>query len=379
MLKFFLFFLSFTFILSNSLNILKYYKNKKNLINLNDIYLSNLLERNQLKQVKEQQEQEVQEQEEEQQEENDNYILLCSQYKQYKQFNLLLLNYNLTLEYYHPVYISLKDNEICYFTYSKTIKENSYYNKNHLKIYTIYNIPHILKLDESISKHIDIYNKEVQVQQQIQNNKIKNNKNNNDNKHLLTVELSYGLGVHGKGKLTQSIQDYSSTLLHLTNKILVNEIELKKHFHNFYYTTNNKLVNKLSHKLIQSQSNLFNYYNQLKDTLSNENNKIRCNYNDLHIETTKSHIIYTQHPNKKLNSMCVEFLISVASLQSEISYITITYGESISDITGRTNAPYQDAAPATDQNAWVQSGTSTDTPYTDIGIDGSGYILGMIG
>ena len=36
-----------------------------------------------------------------------------------------------------------------------------------------------------------------------------------------------------------------------------------------------------------------------------------------------------------------------------------------------------DADPATDQNAWVQSGTTDQTPYSAIGVDGTGYVLGM--
>eukprot|EP00602_Paraphysomonas_sp_CaronLab_P003300 CAMPEP_0185020344 /NCGR_PEP_ID=MMETSP1103-20130426/2933_1 /TAXON_ID=36769 /ORGANISM="Paraphysomonas bandaiensis, Strain Caron Lab Isolate" /LENGTH=880 /DNA_ID=CAMNT_0027551175 /DNA_START=787 /DNA_END=3429 /DNA_ORIENTATION=+ len=73
------------------------------------------------------------------------------------------------------------------------------------------------------------------------------------------------------------------------------------------------------------------------------------------------------------NKDCMLFLASVAVMTHGVSHVSVHEG-----LHMNTESVDTTLANATDQNAWIQSGDHTDTPYTDIGLDGKGYVLGMI-
>jgi hypothetical protein len=231
----------------------------------------------------------------------------------------------------------------------------------------------------------------------------------------VTIELAYGLGVSAKGiqNLPFSLKEYSHHFLSLVSETLSDSSLLDRHWNRFYWTsllaqhTSENTFN--THRATSAERSLQEriesdrqFYDRLRSLThqgaqgqahsrggggGSESLLLKCNFNELKIQTTKSHILYTLLPSHSLsvseteeaNDHCLQFLMTVAVLQDEISFVSVTYGETMEGMTERTNAPYQEAAPATDQNSWVQSGTATETPYSDIGIDGTGYLLGMIG
>ena len=77
---------------------------------------------------------------------------------------------------------------------------------------------------------------------------------------------------------------------------------------------------------------------------------------------------------------------SLASLRPEVVIVSANRGVShpkdvrvpddVMRAAANPSVPYTTAGAATDQNAYVQSGNSVDTPYSDIGVDGSSYVLG---
>jgi hypothetical protein len=77
-------------------------------------------------------------------------------------------------------------------------------------------------------------------------------------------------------------------------------------------------------------------------------------------------------------------LASLASLHSDITHVIFHSAEQILETerteteSQLTSGPYNLGLPATDQNQYVQSGDELLTPYSDVGIDGTGYVLGMI-
>jgi hypothetical protein len=82
--------------------------------------------------------------------------------------------------------------------------------------------------------------------------------------------------------------------------------------------------------------------------------------------------------------LCALQLASLASLHSDITHVIFHSAEKILTIQSSetesqlTSGPYDTGLPATDQNQYVQSGDELLTPYSDLGVDGSGFVLGMI-
>jgi hypothetical protein len=106
-----------------------------------------------------------------------------------------------------------------------------------------------------------------------------------------------------------------------------------------------------------------------------------CTFLDIHpskleLHASKSHLVITNTDRSALSAKCMSFLASVATRHPHVSHVQAhggyrSLGSSMPyDTPGSKNA--------TDQNAWIQSGTSTEKPYSDMGIAGEGYIFGMI-
>lgn len=304
---------------------------------------------------------------------NDTYYLICIPYQSSNQFYQYLNDFSTsadTLHHYHPIFHSKKVDQSCLMTTYSFINMITTIEKINLSpsSITVTKIPHILKLHQStlLSSSKSLPHRPI------------------------TIELSYGFGVNAKGFYKQSIHEYSRKFLHLATQILSDQSLLEKHWNQFYWTTNSKYTKNIQKNLLKlSELRIPSEYLELL-AFTSQQSQLRssspvgglCNFHSLQIQTTKSHILYTTTTtttSEILNINCIKFLTTVASLQSEISFISISYGESLESITERSNTPYENADPATDQNAWIQSGTSTETPYSDIGIDGTGYLLGMIG
>jgi hypothetical protein len=75
------------------------------------------------------------------------------------------------------------------------------------------------------------------------------------------------------------------------------------------------------------------------------------------------------------------FAASLAALDPRVSAVSAHRGEQLRrDVQAAANpsTPFEQAGAPTDQNAFVQSGNSLDTPYSALGIDGTGYVLGEV-
>jgi hypothetical protein len=287
--------------------------------------------------------------------------LFCSAYQKSPQLSdFLTKTISLSSKEFHPIYHSQKNDLTCFLAMNDNFIQTKFSNKIPNE-FTVTKIPHILKLHHSTLLSSPMNEKLLKME------------------HPLTIEMAYGLGVGGKGSLTLTPKEYSVHFLHKATQILNDQLLLEQHWKAFYWTSYSPKFNDQS-SIPKEYSELVSFTREISSQHSQ-----KCNFNTLQIQTSRSHILYsisspssTSH-HQPINQYCLSFLMTVASLQSEISFISVTYGETIDAISDQSNAPYEDADPATDQNAWIQSGTSTETPYTDIGIDGTGYLLGMIG
>lgn len=119
-----------------------------------------------------------------------------------------------------------------------------------------------------------------------------------------------------------------------------------------------------------------------------------CNYSEL--EVASDSLVLSVTVPTGFPSHCLLLLSSFAALHPDVVHISTSHGVYSQDtsalaVNERSSPPpvkegvvsteavfVESAVSPTDQNAWVQSGNSYDQPYSQIGLDGTGYTLGLI-
>lgn len=248
---------------------------------------------------------------------------------------------------YHPIYISRKSNRVCL-----ALSLDSDESKSKLKalgIMELLSIPHTIKFHRET--HISVV-------------EILKNKGLND---LYLLEVTLGLGLRKKTAtlLSSTQSDFESTLKVDLQIILDDDAALQKHWRQFFWTSN--AYKGSTHSAWSAVHNLsFSH----------------CQFQQMHVErigSTSASMLLTAGPSE-----CLLLVASVAAVRPEVSRVGFHSRQTAS--TEPTAAAYAEevvsyaygAPSATDQNAWIQSGTTTKTPYSDVGLDGEGYVLGLI-
>ena len=309
--------------------------------------------------------------------------LLCGPYEESKLIREYLESAEAKEHEYHPVYFSKKENRACYSYHDSNPQRDISTTGTASSLardITVTPVPHILKIDPSV----DFVLNEFKAVSSTRTQNIPSIKQN------VPVILEIGLfsGVPGKegSRMDQDLHnvaysDIMSTMTRVLNRRDVNE----EHFQSFYYTklpidgSRDDLISRRHDEYKAS----FNHA-ECQELLSSA----VVEYLDAHISIAISEDYTSSKVSTDTFSPCLRALTSVASLHSHVSHIsahiphfTMTDEsiegevEVVSDSVDWTLAP-----PATDQNAYVQSGTSEQYPYTIDGLelDGNGYVLGMI-
>ena len=264
--------------------------------------------------------------------------IICSDYEKSQKLALALKS-ELHSTRYHPVHYSVVTNKAC-FVISAGSDLTTFQNLPYETILT--KIPVALKINPSM---FDLIKRMSKVD-------------------ILVIEVFMGLGVNGKGVVdyhsTQSIVDEATSILE-TDRLR------SEHFSRFFFTADIVIGSKLASNLI---SEYFKSALRQKDS---------CNYKEFSVELSRA--MWSMRVAGHAGAHCLALLASVLALRPDVSYILAHQGYQ-SSIDGVADAmasePYTGAEPATDQNAWVQSGNSMDTPYSSIGINGSSYVVGII-
>jgi hypothetical protein len=330
-------------------------------------------------------------------------FLACSSYSSAK-----VLEGYVTQNYlsYHPVHLSRKSDRICF-----TMTGKSSFTENYLpKEITLSTIPHILKLDDQLP--------------QILNQLTSNNKS-----PLVpfVLEIGLGLGIQGKGIYSASSTSSTSIPSSDHSHLQIAQIILQKmksfqsdtqlfntHLHQFFYS-NEKISKHFQKVRIESLNDDNKKHKKSQDPFSTsqvytfgnlKNSLTDCNFDRLTVTALRSHVTFTTKKNyHDFPPSCYLILASIATVSESVSHVTGHYQphtilptDNIHDVSSTTftspssssssrvllvdqfstSVDYALASNATDQNSWCQSYTSTQTPYSDIGLDGSGYVVGMI-
>jgi hypothetical protein len=213
-----------------------------------------------------------------------------------------------------------------------------------------------------------------------------------------TVEIGVGVGVLGKGldALTsagdrgkspaQTHQGIWSSISDKLTGLQSDRSMHSTHVEDFFWTSNKHGLKSSSRFLASSTVNdavispavAFDMTSsRFEHALS-----LSCDFSDADVTYLQSHVSVsmdatTHHPE------CMLLLASVASLNPLVSHV----GAYSSEINLETKEMKSVAADdvfanttqnSTDQNAFTQTGSALTTPYSDIGLDGSNYVLGMI-
>ena len=280
------------------------------------------------------------------------HVLICSTYQDYP-----LLQKTIPQDSdYHPVLHSLKNDKSCILTTGET-SNLMFSDEKYALPFTRSVIPHAIKYHDSIDKAID-----------------------SKSSDYITLEVSIGLGVSGKGVDKTKLNEFVESLYGEATDLLQNEKLAVEHWEKFYWTS------ELSKKTAEMNSK-FDAENAQKFRRSSKQGA-KCNYKSLmSISLSQSYISFTASTKDHgYESDCIRLLATVAAMHPSVSHVSAHLGVHPTDATKPNEAESlssidfadPDAGPATDQNAWVQSGTTDQTPYSEIGVDGTGYVLGNL-
>lgn len=269
-------------------------------------------------------------------------MIACTSYTNGPTLNSLLSS-KLASHDFHAVYFSSKNNRACY-SISVDSKSPIVTDLNGHGI-SVSAVPSAIKLDESVERLA---------------NAIAEGKRNH---FVLEISVGIGMGNKGLSKRDGSHSSLGKSLIQQATNVLSDNTLLSKHWETFFWTSHSAKT-----------SILFNERKYSRFLSSTDS--LECSFNDLEIDSSPSHVLLIS--NDAVSSQCMLYLATIASLRRDVNLVS-AYSTEFSSNTKAEAVPYDDAtAIPTDQNAWVQSGNSIDTPYTDMGVDGYNYVCGYI-
>lgn len=269
--------------------------------------------------------------------------LLCSSYK-----------YATTLQYVldssvlasHPVYLSKQENSICHVTFGQ-VNEVSDISTRHSLI-RAEKLPLSIKMDRSV--HI-VHNAILA----------------GSPLHAVDIDISVGVGVRGKGL---DLTDTSEVVEHIfqQSKTLNIDNEARRKY------TQQLDVSAVEGK--EKRVDVSKHRRKISDAFS-----VACDFSRSPSEQLQSHVSIrltsSQFKSHTSYANCLLQLTFLAMLNSGVTHIAVHPAPVLLN-EGAASEPYLSGSPATDQNAFVQSASESDKPYSDIGLTGHGYVLGMI-
>jgi hypothetical protein len=271
----------------------------------------------------------------------------------------------------HPVYSSWRDQRVCYTFQTKNSPPVLLKSLSHANIdLTI--IPPMLKFDDSIESLLD-------PRLQYPDGMMRDED--------LVLEVALGLGVQGKG-IEEAHSVIGEELLTRADILLGDASALAAHWQSFYWTSPAALTAHITPDATPSTSTTTSTANLLLNELHTRRDRFftsggaaknrPCDYSievgsrsHLHITAPASIATLTDH-----SAACLVFLASVAVMTPGVSHVSAFRGYATMEDPSEDTETVQKNS--TDQNAWLQSGNHDDTPYSDIGIDGEGYVLGIV-
>jgi hypothetical protein len=292
--------------------------------------------------------------------------LLCSSYKSGEKMKTAFQSNKLSA---HPVYLSKTQDSICHIALS-TSYEITQLTRQH-KFIRVSKISRALKVDDTVySIYDDILMSEEPM--------------------AVDLDISLGLGVNGKGlRLGQHthqsvLHDVMASSASLSSPATRNDYS-QKLAHN--------MIKKETHTSLRTSTSVSKLFSKYNDRTTRALQQI-CDFSTLKAEHLQSHIslrfLSTDYLSSQVYADCVFQFVSLASLHIDVTHIAAHFAPVLllpatPDISMHSldslhsfSSSYLTGKSPTDQNAYVQTGTSAETPYSDMGLSGQGYVLGMI-
>jgi len=279
-----------------------------------------------------------------------NFFLLCGPYSSSLSITRLLQS-SLAINAYQPIYSSRNKNRVCHVVSNNDDDLGDTFA--HISGVSTTKIPHIIKLHRSVEWVI----REI------------------DSAKAESVVLELDVGAFHDQEISHA--EIFSELQHMAGSICRDQIMRRLHENMFFWSR--QIDNKHAVNLrTGDNSRAETLRTQYADAFSHT-----CDFSTMMFQSQHSHMLLflTTKIASRTLSDCVRILASAASLRSDVRHVSAHLPPvllSHSSLTDYYSEDYSTAPAATDQNAFVQTGTSTQTPYSDMGLDGSGYVLGMI-
>eukprot|EP00602_Paraphysomonas_sp_CaronLab_P004391 CAMPEP_0185032648 /NCGR_PEP_ID=MMETSP1103-20130426/20895_1 /TAXON_ID=36769 /ORGANISM="Paraphysomonas bandaiensis, Strain Caron Lab Isolate" /LENGTH=1029 /DNA_ID=CAMNT_0027568623 /DNA_START=299 /DNA_END=3388 /DNA_ORIENTATION=+ len=236
-----------------------------------------------------------------------------------------------------PVFSGWQQQRVCYCLEKKNTTPTELFDDLYHPDYDFTIIPHALKLDDSIDTLTD-----------------------EDSSYVL--EVAMGVGVRSMGLMSDHVKK-GTDLVSYAKRLRLNTEDLVAHWERFFWTSPASMRNLPSEILHHRRDR---YLRTVDES---------CDFSKLEVSVgSRSHVHIISHGG--VSHHCMRYVASVAALHDGVSHVSAYKGYALME-TSSTNVDITKEN-ATDQNAWLQSGTHTDTPYSDLGMDGEGYVLGMI-
>jgi hypothetical protein len=280
---------------------------------------------------------------------------------------------------FHPVFFSERSNRVCYTFNTDSVHPSL--NRNGIQTTLV---PHTLKLGSEF--HL-VFDRVLSA----------SSRNHHHDLGMFVMEFGVGVGVLGKG-LKDSAPDLHERvfgdLMSGARRLHSSSDARSSHTDSFFWTSS-----KTSHLFSPSSSETSAMISEVRTNRRQQylqSFSRPCDFSSAKMEVLESHITLTMRLSASESHLsqagggglhhplCVLQLASLASLHSDITHVIFHSAEKILEtertetVSQLTSDPYDTGLPATDQNQYVQSGSELLTPYSDIGIDGTGYVLGMI-
>ena len=280
------------------------------------------------------------------------FVLLCSAYELFPRLQAAV---PVSFEA-HPVLHSLAKDQSCAMMSGEASAATRLILDREGVSVTESVIPHMFKYHESIEESLE-----------------------NPDADSITLEVSVGLGISGKGFASDNAHVLVDALYKEAAGLLMDEKLATAHWDRFYWTSDVALDS------IHSDAQSAHLSRDAKFRDSADTISVSCDFPSLMtVSISQSYISFTTGTKQSgYNAACVRLLATVATLHPSVSHVSAHLGVQMATPQKEqslTSIDYTDpeAGPATDQNAWVQSGTTDQTPYSALGVDGTGYVLGMI-
>jgi hypothetical protein len=254
-------------------------------------------------------------------------MLACAKYRDSKALMTFLTD---NAPEFHPVHFSPRNNLAC-FSFISSKQSVLYKSLVENNAYAVAPMPTAMKLDESVERLASDIESGL------------------SSASSLILEIGIGLGARGKNSSKSTKATVVQEILRSAERMLSDREEMNLHWGRFFYTSDIAVTEKLSSETRRSR------YLSVYQTPA-------CHFSRLVVEEGISAVSFS---SDVLDASCWRLLASVASLHPQVNLVSANLGVKFLSQVELSSAPwYNVTAAPTDQNAWVQSGNSVDTPVS---------------